>query len=107
MGNDDSKNNDENKYYMGVNLIGKSMKDLLIAISGLSYSSKSSERSTKLSIFDYWDYSYLNELNFISQVNDIIQKLNKMKVELILNFIQCLIIHIQDFNSPKIDYILK
>ena len=107
MGNDDSKNNDENKYYMGVNLIGKSMKDLLIAISGLSYSSKSSERSTKLSIFDYWDYSYLNELNFISQVNDIIQKLNKMKVELILNFSQCLIIHISDFNSPKIDYILE
>ena len=104
MGNE---NNKENKYYMSVNFIGKSMKDLLIAISGLSYSSRSSERSTKLSIFDYWDYSYLPELNFISQVNEMTEKLNKMKGDLILNFSECLIVHITDLNSPKIDFILE
>ena len=107
MGNDNSQRNNEDNYYMSVNLIGKSMKDFLIAISGLSYSSKSSERSSKVSIYDYWDYSYLHELNFISQVNNLMEKLNKMKAELILNFRECLIIHIPDFNSPKIDYILE
>ena len=106
MGNDNSQNINEDKYYMSVNLIGKTMKDLLTAISGLSYSSKSSERSSKVSIYDYWDYSYLHELNFISQVNILMEKLNKMKADLILNFSECLIIHIPDFDSPKIDYIL-
>ena len=107
MGNDNSQNINEDKYYMSVNLIGKTMKDLLTAISGLSYSSKSSERSSKVSIYDYWDYSYLHELNFISQVNILMEKLNKLKTDLILNFSECLIIHIPDFNSPKIDYILE
>ena len=107
MGNDNSQNINEDKYYMSVNLIGKTMKDLLTAISGLSYSSKSSERSSKVSIYDYWDYSYLHELNFISQVNILMEKLNKMKADLILNFSECLIIHIPDLNSPKIDYILE
>ena len=74
MGNDNSQNINEDKYYMSVNLIGKTMKDLLTAISGLSYSSKSSERSSKVSIYDYWDYSYLHELNFISQVNILMDK---------------------------------
>ena len=107
MGNENDQKNKENKYYLSVNLIGKSMKNLLIAISGLSYSSKSSGRSTKLSIYDYWDYSYLPELNFISQVNEITEKFNKMKGELILNFSECLIVHISDLNSPKIDFVLE
>ena len=104
MGNE---NGQKNNYYLSVNLIGKSMKNLLIAISGLNYSSKSSQRSKKVSIYDYWDYSYLPELNFISQVNEITEKFNKMKGELILNFSECLIVHITDLNSPKIDYILE
>lgn len=107
MGNENESKNIENNYYMSVNFIGKSMKDLLIACSGLSYSSKASGRSTKLSIFDYWDYSYLPELNFISQVKEITEKFNKMKGELILNFSECLIVHIPDLNSPTIDYILE
>jgi hypothetical protein len=104
--NSPSKNN-ENNYYMSVNFIGKNMKDLLIACSGLNYSSKASGRSTKLTIFDYWDYSYLPELNFISQVKEITDEFNKMKGELILNFSECLIVHISDLNSPTIDYILE
>ena len=104
MGNE---NGQKNNYYLSVNLIGKSMKNLLIAISGLNYSSKSSQRSKKVSIYDYWDYSYLPELNFISQVNEITEKFNKMKGEVILNFSECLIVHITDLNSPKIDYILE
>ena len=108
MGNEnDPKKNNENNYYMSVNFIGKSMKDLLIATSGLSYSSKASGRSTKISIFDYWDYSYLPELNFISQVKEITEKFNKMKGELTLNFSECLIVHITDLNSPKIDFIIE
>ena len=107
MGNENDSKNNENNYYMSVNFIGKSMKDLLIACSGLSYSSKASGRSTKLSIFDYWDYSYLPELNFISQVKEITDKFNKMKGELILNFSECLIVHIPGLNSPTIDYILE
>ena len=106
MGNDNDPKNIDNDYYMSVNIIGKDMKNLLIAISGLSYSSKSSGRSTRVSIFDYWDYSYLPELNFISQVKEIIEKFNKMKGELILNFRECLIVHIKDLNCPKIGYIL-
>ena len=107
MGNENDSKNNENNYYMSVNFIGKNMKDLLIACSGLNYSSKASGRSTKLSIFDYWDYSYLPELNFISQVKEITDKFNKMKGELILNFSECLIVHISDLNSPTIDYILE
>ena len=107
MGNENDPKNIENDYYMSVNLIGKDMKNLLIAISGLSYSSKSSGRSTRVSIFDYWDYSYLPELNFISQVKEITEKFNKMKGELILNFRECLIVHIKDLNCPKIGYILE
>ena len=107
MGNENDSKNNENNYYMNVNFIGKNMKDLLIACSGLNYSSKASGRSTKLSIFDYWDYSYLPELNFISQVKEITDKFNKMKGELILNFSECLVVHISDLNSPTIDYILE
>ena len=107
MGNENDSKNNENNYYMSVNFIGKNMKDLLTACSGLNYSSKASGRSTKLSIFDYWDYSYLPELNFISQVKEITEKFNKMKGELILNFSECLIVHIPDLNSPSIDYILE
>jgi GTP-binding protein EngB required for normal cell division len=107
MGNENDPKSLENNYYMSVNLIGKSMKDLLIAISGLSYSSKSSGRSTKVSIFDYWDYSYFPELNFISQVKEITERFNKMKNQLILNFRECLIVHINDLNCPQIDYILE
>ena len=107
MGNENDPKSIENNYYMSVNLIGKSMKDLLIAISGLSYSSKSSGRSTRVSIFDYWDYSYFPELNFISQVKEITERFNKMKGELILNFRECIIVHINDLNCPQIDYILE
>ena len=107
MGNGNDLNNNENNYYMSVNLIGKSMKNLLISISGLNYASKASQRQTKISIFDYWDYSYQPELNFISQVNEITEKFSKMKGELLLNFSECLIVHITDLNCPKIDYILE
>ena len=107
MGNENDPKSLENNYYMSVNLIGKSMKDLLIAISGLSYSSKSSGRSTKVSIFDYWDYSYFPELNFISQVKEITERFNEMKNQLMLNFRECLIVRINDLNCPQIDYILE
>ena len=75
MGNGNDLNNNENNYYMSVNLIGKSMKNLLISISGLNYSSKASQRQTKISIFHYWDYSYQPEVNFISQVNEITENI--------------------------------
>ena len=107
MGNGNDLENNENKYYMSVNLIGKSMKNLLTSISGLNYSSKASGRLTKVSIFDYWDYFYLPELNFISQVNEITEKFSKMKGELLLHFSECLIVHVTDLNCPKIDYILE
>ena len=107
MGNGNDLENNENKYYMSVNLIGKSMKNLLTSISGLNYSSKTSGRLTKVSIFDYWDYFYLPELNFISQVNEITEKFSKMKGELLLHFSECLIVHVTDLNCPKIDYILE
>ena len=97
----------ENNYYMSLNFIGESMEKLLTIISGLNYSSKSSLRSQKISIYDYWDYSYSPELNFISQVKEMEEKFNIMKDELILNFSECLIIHIKDLNSPKIDIILE
>ena len=105
MGNKNEVN-EENKYYMSLNFIGSSMQKLLSSLSGLSYSSKSSVRSKKISIYDYWDYFYNPELNFISQVKEIEDKFNSMKDELILNFSECLIIHINDLNSPKIHFIL-
>ena len=105
MGNKNGVNI-ENKYYMSVNLIGESFQNLLTTISGLNYSSKSSLRSQKKTIFDFWDYFYTPELNFISQVKEIEEKFNIMKDDLILNFSECLIIHIKDLNSPKIDIIL-
>jgi hypothetical protein len=104
MGNKNEINT-ENNYYMSLNFIGESMEKLLTIISGLNYSSKSSLRSQKISIYDYWDYSYSPELNFISQVKEMEEKFNIMKDELILNFSECLIIHIKDLNSPKIDII--
>ena len=106
MGNKNEINT-ENNYYMSLNFIGESMEKLLTIISGLNYSSKSSLRSQKISIYDYWDYSYSPELNFISQVKEMEEKFNIMKDELILNFSECLIIHIKDLNSPKIDIILE
>ena len=105
MGNKNGVNI-ENKYYMSVNFIGESFQNLLTTISGLNYSSKSSLRSQKKTIFDFWDYFYTPELNFISQVKEIEEKFNIMKDDLILNFSECLIIHIKDLNSPKIDIIL-
>ena len=105
MGNKNGVNI-ENKYYMSVNFIGESFQNLLTTISGLNYSSKSSLRSQKKTTFDFWDYFYTPELNFISQVKEIEEKFNIMKDDLILNFSECLIIHIKDLNSPKIDIIL-
>ena len=97
----------ENSYYMSLNFIGNSMQELLTSISGLSYSSKSSGRSNKTSIFDYWDYFYHQELNFISQISEIEEKFSTMKDELILNFRESLIIRIPDLKTPKIDIILE
>jgi GTP-binding protein EngB required for normal cell division len=105
MGNKNGINS-ENSYYMSLNFIGESMENLLTAISGLNYSSKSSARSQKISIYDFWDYFYTPEFNFISQVKEIEEKFNIMKDDLILDFSECLIIHIKDLNSPKIDIIL-
>ena len=105
MGNKNGVNSG-NKYYMSINFIGESLQNLLTTISGLNYSSKSSLRSQKISIFDFWDYFYTPELNFISQVKEIEEKFNIMKGDLILNFSECLIIHIKDLSSPKIDMIL-
>ena len=106
MGNKNEVNS-ENKYYMSLNFIGNSMQSLLTSISGLNYSSKSSLRAQRISIFDYWDYSYHPELNFISQLKEIEEKFKSMKEELILNFSECLLIRINDLNSPKIDIILE
>ena len=107
MGNQSDSTNINNNYHLSINFIGNSMKDLLITISGLSYSSKASGRINKTSIFDYWDYFYRPELNFISQVNEIVEKFSKMKTDLSLDFKECLIVHITDLNSPKIDIILE
>ena len=106
MGNKNEVNS-ENKYYMSLNFIGNSMESLLTSISGLNYSSKSSLRAQRISIFDYWDYSYHPELNFMSQLKEIEEKFKNMKEELILNFSECLLIRINDLTSPKIDIVLE
>ena len=50
--------------------------------------------------------SSINSFGVLYISQEIEEKFNIMKDDLILNFSECLIIHIKDLNSPKIDIIL-
>ena len=105
MGNTHQLSDDD--LFMSVNLIGNSMEKLLWCLSEKGYSSLAKERSTKLSLLDYWDYHYYPDLSFNAQLDAIIKKINDQKKQLALNFRECLIIKVENINSEEIKYCLQ
>jgi GTP-binding protein EngB required for normal cell division len=103
MGN----NNDPNNYYMSLNLIGDSMDQFLYCISGISSESLASQKQSKKSLYDYWDYFYNTSNDFFGQLAITMNRLKIQKDSLILNFRECLIVRVENIESIEIQYILQ
>ena len=103
MGN----NNNPNNYYMSLNLIGDTMDQFLYCISGISSESYASEKQSKKSLYDYWDYYYNPVHDFFGQLAITMNRLKIQKDSLNLNFRECLIVRIENIESIEIQYILE
>ena len=106
MGNEENRN--PNNFYISINLIGKEMQNLIIALkTKRPLNTYMSQNQYRLTIFDYWDYFYYPNLIIKEQIKQVFEKFNKMKGRLDLNFRECLIVRVKNINSPEIKSILK
>ena len=106
MGNEENRN--PNNFYISINLIGKEMQNLIITLkTKRPLNSYMSQNQYRLTIFDYWDYFYYPNLTIKDQIDHVFNKFNKMKGALDLNFRECLIVRLENINSPELKEILE
>ena len=83
------------------------MEKFLQCISNFPDYSLAKDKQNKLSIYDYWDYLYYDDLDFYGQLAVAMDRINQLKANLELNFKESLIVRVPDIHSEKIVHVLE
>ena len=105
MGNEEAKNPDN--FYMCINMIGKEMQNIVLSLNTRRPLNTHRQSNNYKNLYDYWDYFYYPNLSIKDQIDHVFKKFNKMKGALDLNFRECLIVRLENINSPELKEILE
>ena len=105
MGNEEAKNPDN--FYMCINMIGKEMQNIVLSLNTRRPLNTHRQNDNYKNLYDYWDYFYYPNLSIKEQIDHVFKKFNKMKGALDLNFRECLIVRLENINSPELKEILE
>ena len=105
MGNEEAKNPDN--FYMCINMIGKEMQNIVLSLNTRRPLNTHKQNQYYKNLYDYWDYFYYPNLSIKDQIDHVFKKFNKMKGALDLNFRECLIVRLENINSPELKEILE
>ena len=105
MGNEEAKNPDN--FYMCINMIGKEMQNIVLSLNTRRPLNTHKQNQFYKNLYDYWDYFYYPNYSIKEQIDHVFKKFNKMKGALDLNFRECLIVRLENINSPELKEILE